>query len=108
MAGPTECRTTVLKIRLPSARVCLTWRLGGVHRRQRIAAVEHVRRRQTFAGRHLQSKDDRWILHKDEASRGMAAWRRLIPCQMRVMEWADRGSAGVSNGVWASTWELYY
>ena len=28
------------------------------------------------------SQNDRWVLHKDEAGRAMAAWGRLIPCRI--------------------------
>jgi hypothetical protein len=56
-----------LKIRLLLARSFLTWRPCAIHRGQRITATKTpVHRSQTFAGRHLQSKDDRWILHKEE------------------------------------------
>ncbi len=54
------------------------WRSQGPENRCRGA----LSRRQTFASRHLQTQDDRWILRKEEASKEMAVWRRLIPWQM--------------------------
>ena len=39
------------------------------------------------------ARDGRWILHKEEAAMAMAAWWRLIKCQMSdgVGCWAQQG-----------------
>ena len=79
-----ESRTTASRIHFSSARFCLIWRLICVHRGQRIAALEHVRRRQGVASRHLQSTNDRWKLHEDEAGRRMAGWRRSLRLPLAI------------------------